>query len=91
MLFDGALGAVDPEEIDERVISGPKIDIATVNSMSYQVADYMQWQDGVDAHDFQMLATVQAKLLITSVAQMAQSTLPFPVVPSLFKLLLCCL
>ena len=79
-----ALGAVDPEEIDEREILGLKIDIATVNSMLYQVADYMQWQDGVDAHDFQMLATVKAKLLITSVAQMAQSTLPSPVAPSLF-------
>ena len=62
------------------VILGPKINIAAVNSMFAQMADYMQWQDGVDAHDCQMLATLHVKILNTSAAQLLRSILPFPVV-----------
>ena len=85
VLSNGTLGVVDPDELNEPVLVGPKLNISTSIAMLDEVADFLQWQDGVDVADFHMLATLQAKLLNNSAGKLVQSTLGFPVVPKPFK------
>ena len=66
------------------MLVGLKISIFKVIAFLDEVADFLQWQDGVDVVDFQILATLQAKLLKNSAAKLVQSTLGFHVVPKPF-------
>ena len=66
------------------MLAGPKIDASKAVAMLDDLADFLQWQEGVDVVDFQMLAALQAKILKNSAAKLVHSTLGFRVVPKPF-------
>ena len=76
--------ATDPDEAEEPLAVGPRMDAKQVEKVMADLTEYMQWQDWVTADDLSMLASIVDRHKCANKTTITQVSLGFLVVPKPF-------